>query len=377
MSEKKQRVLILYGGDQATNPRNELLAWLGRPSVDVDARIVADSVPHSGGAVDDRVDDAIDQADKAIAILTPDNRSPHGAPNVMDEIGRWRGSKGKESLCILRQKGVPIYSNHAGLVYVSFDVRVKEAFDLLREFLLDAQPTAHGAADMMSPSDVTVSSSPNVLLIDGKGLNVARVDEASDQLELEIVDIDGPCEAFLRRLSSTRTKIRIAYGSTARVASVKALRLTHEDGVRGTMTLQLLKGDFSVLQQVSLGGPSPLSVDEIAVMRAERILFGDRLLRGQAADILIRSGLSDAPTENSPIPAFLKANPRDRLETWETLRLLLVQQLVLSGCVEHLEVLKLTVRQGRLVRIELRGRRPEYYANVEPYVLELDRSVDF
>ena len=140
MSEKKLRILVLYGGDAATNPRNELLAWLARPSVDAEARIVADDVPHTEGAIDDRVDAAIEWADKAIAIITPDSRSLHGAPNVIDEIGRWRGSKDKRSICIVRQDGVTPYSNHNGLPYVPFTDRVKESFDRIREFLLDKAP---------------------------------------------------------------------------------------------------------------------------------------------------------------------------------------------------------------------------------------------
>jgi len=112
--------------------------------MNIDARVVAEEAPHSEGAVDDRVDAVIDWAEKAIVIITPDPRSEHGAPNVMDEIGRWRGKKGKRSLCILRQDGVPPYSNHAGIVYVGFKDRVRESFESLRMFLADASMIPSG-----------------------------------------------------------------------------------------------------------------------------------------------------------------------------------------------------------------------------------------
>lgn len=129
------KILVVCGGDDATNSRHELLAWLRGPDHDLDARIVADEPPHSGRAVDDRVDAMIDWADAAIALVTPDERTSYGAPNVIDEIGRWRGRHEKETLCIVRKKGVAPYSNHNGIVYVGFEDRVREAFEGLRRFL--------------------------------------------------------------------------------------------------------------------------------------------------------------------------------------------------------------------------------------------------
>jgi hypothetical protein len=126
---------VLYGGEKATVPRNELLAWLRGPAVQVDAQLVAEEAPHSDGAVDERVDEKMNWADKAIALLTPDDRGLNGAPNVIDEIGRWRSSKGKRSLCLVRQQGVPPYSNHAGIVYIEFKQRVSEKFEDIRRFL--------------------------------------------------------------------------------------------------------------------------------------------------------------------------------------------------------------------------------------------------
>ncbi len=71
---EKLRVLVLYGGDAATNARHELQVWLAKPSLNVEPRIVADDPPHSDGAVDERVDTAMEWADKAIANITPDER---------------------------------------------------------------------------------------------------------------------------------------------------------------------------------------------------------------------------------------------------------------------------------------------------------------
>jgi hypothetical protein len=85
---------VNYGGENATLPRAELIAWLATTkSLNVEPFVVADDVPHSQGSVQDRVTNAIRQADKAIAVVTLDDRSKSGAPNVIEEIGRWLQGK--------------------------------------------------------------------------------------------------------------------------------------------------------------------------------------------------------------------------------------------------------------------------------------------
>jgi hypothetical protein len=162
MAPRKIRLVVFFGGDAATDPRNALLAWLRGPYLNIDARIVDDFPPSTSGSVDDRVDEAIQWADAAIALVTADKRSPHGAPNLMDEIGRWRGGKPKTAICTLRQEGVEPYSNHNGLVYIPFGQRVEEGFEKIRRFI-DSQPAPSGgpgssadAAEVNSPVQVVV-----------------------------------------------------------------------------------------------------------------------------------------------------------------------------------------------------------------------------
>lgn len=374
----KLRVLVLYGGEGATHPRNELLAWLGtKKSLGVEPFVVADDVPHSEGAVDDRVDDAIRRADKAIAILTSDDRSPFGAPNVIDEIGRWRGSKGKKTLCILRQDGVPPYSNHAGIVYVGFKTRVSEKFDSLREFLLDEV----GSPEAPSLGDLVVDASSNVMLLNGSRFRLAKLDEFHDRLIAVVVDVTGDGEATLRGLSQPRTRVEVSYGNTAMSGRIEESRLTQQQhNVTATLTIRRVDAERNALYEMSWGGANAMSADEIAKLRASRILFGDppAARSDLGLEMLIRGGahLGLQITE-SPIPSLLAKYSRAERETWETLRLLLVAQLWAGGCVEHVELLRLTVRGERLVRIEFRGRRAARYANSPAFVIEFDRAVNF
>ena len=49
----------------------------------------------------------------------------------------------------------------------------------------------------------------------------------------------------------------------------------------------------------------------------------------------------------------------------------------MSGTVEHIEKLRLTVRSGRLVKIEFRGRRVKPYVNADAFVIDVERKVNF
>jgi hypothetical protein len=389
VAKKKLRILVLYGGDAATNPRNELMAWLARDSVNVKAKLVAEDAPHSKGAVDDRVDKAIAEADKAIALLTPDARSPYGAPNVIDEIGRWRGAKSKETICLVRQDGVPVYSNHSGIVYVGFKERVKDAFDGIREFLLDTPSTSEKKPTTTDGTsgkkDFIVDSNANTALISGRQFSTSKIEDVQGRLTLIADKLDGADEAALRDLSKRHGEVEIAYGNTAVSASIEDVRITHGQGIQATLACRVSERRSATIFEASVGigfGKS-LSADEIATMRATRILFNDPPASKQAnsfdsVEMFIKGGIHGAmEITESPIPHLLKELPRGERTTWEAVRLALIAHLKMSGTVEHIEKLKFSVRGGRLVRIEFRGRRAKPYVNAEAYVIDLDRKVNF
>lgn len=137
------RVLVFHGPDNA--PKHELLAWLRGQDIMADARTVGEMNPNAEGTVDERVRLAIEWADKAIAIVSPDPRSPTGAPNVIDEIGRWRGSGRDADLAIVRSRDcADIWSNLSGVVRLEYDERVKETFLGLAKFLGSLVPHRKG-----------------------------------------------------------------------------------------------------------------------------------------------------------------------------------------------------------------------------------------
>ena len=228
---------------------------------------------------------------------------------------------------------------------------------------------------------IVIDSNPNVALIDGRRYMTSRIDEAPARITITLPTLDGESEAAIRRLSAQRGQIHVVYGNTAHAVMLDDVRLTHESGVTATIVARVSERQSSSMLEISSAG---LSADDIAKLRAARILFNDTppprnvTHAGDITESLVRGGMHGTlAISESPIPQLLTHLPRDNRATWESIRLLLILQLHLSATVEHVELLRLTVRSGRLVRIEFRGQRPKHYSNQAPSVIELDRNVDF
>jgi hypothetical protein len=383
MSERpKQRVLILFGGENATLPRAELIAWLATTkSLNVEPLLVADDVPNSEGSVHDRVTSAIREADKAIAVVTLDGRSKSGAPNVIEEIGRWLQGKSARTLCVIRQQGIEINSNLHGHVYLSFTDRIKEAWEGLRKFLaeeIDEDSTS------FATSSLTIESNPTNIMLDSRLYNRVRVEE----VELGVTAVlacDGTAEAALRALGR-RAPVELTYGNHVVRGTLDECRFTHEGSqqlAKVTVGKRQNEQHQGHMHDMAWGGgANSMTADEIAELRARRLLTGEPKAKKSDAfggpEMLIRGGLHDGlQVDESPIPQFLATLPRSERSTWEHLRLELVRQLILSRCVERIEHLRLTVDAERLVRVEFRGLRYRAYSNVAPFAIAIDAPVAF
>lgn len=380
---RKLRVLVLYAGENATQPRSELIAWLATTkSLNVEPTIVADDVPHSKGSIHDRVTRAINAADKAIAVVTLDDRSDFGGPNITEEIGRWLQGRDPETLCVVRQAGTEVNSNLNGLPYVPFKDRIKEAYEGIRKFL-EAPLPASGGERPASGSTVVDASSTYVLL-EGRLHRRLRVEDAEREVTA-VLACDGPGEAALRSLHR-RARVELTFGSHVIRGSLDDYRFTHE-GDQQLATVVVSKRDQESsaghMHDVAWGGGSdgPLSADEIAGLRASRLLTGEPKVKKShmfGAEMFIRGGSHDGiAVDQSPIPEFLVTRPRGDSRTWEHLRLELVRQLILSRSVERIEHLRLTVEDGQLVHISFRGLRHQTYSNVAPHVVEVEQAVKF
>jgi hypothetical protein len=392
MAARKLRVLVLYGGEAATAPRNELVSWMvEKKALNVEPVQVAWGTAHSEGTVADRVKKEIELADKAIAIVTKDTRSTHGAPNVIEEIGRWLQAKGGRTLCVIRQEGTQINSNAAGLIFLSFESRIREVFDDLRDFLADdagaSEPVAPSpAASATAParstpsSTSTFASNPSWVLIGQRAYPKVRVDETAEAVTAIVACAEPADESAIRGLSR-RAEIEVVYGNHVAEGVVSESRISHEAQAIGTVVVSIQdrhqRQGFA--RDMSFGGPNGMSADEIAEQRARRILTGEPRARKNdmyGPEMLIR-GVGDAiQVTESPIPKLLAGKPRDDRATWERVRLELVRFLIVTNCVEQIDLLTLQVTNGKLVRIDFRGTR-HVSSGYERVVIEVNEDVNF
>lgn len=288
MTARKLRVLVLYGGDAATAPRNELVSWMvEKKALNVEPVLVAWGTAHSEGTVADRVKQEIDLADKAIAIVTKDTRSTHGAPNVVEEIGRWLQAKGGRTLCVIRQEGTQINSNAAGLIYLSFESRIREVFDDLRDFLADdanaaapseplpaAAPSA--CSTSTSSSTITFASNPSWVLVGQRAYPKVRVDETPDAVTAVVACAEPADESAIRGLSR-RAEIEVVYGNHVAQGVLSESRISHETQAIGTVVVGL--------QRQAYGSGKPKDTGH----RCEDVLEG-RVPREWEASRGVRSG---------------------------------------------------------------------------------------
>lgn len=388
MADRKLRVLVFYGGEGGTIPRQELVTWMAsKKSLNIEPRFVSWNTPHSAGSIADRVKEEIELADKAIAIVTKDPRSAFGAPNVIEEIGRWIQGKDPRTICVVRQEGTQVNSNVAGLPFVSFEERIREAFDGLRDFLedqLEDEFLTAPPAKQRAPAALTIDSNPTWVLVDQRAFQRIRIDETTEDVTVVVACVDSAQESALRGLSR-RSPVELVYANHVAQGSLSEGKVSHEHTqTLGTIVVSLheqhLQDRRSVYQDMSFGGPNGMSADEIAEARARRLLTGEPRAKKNdnfgGPESLIRGMGQGIQVTESPIPRLLVGAARDERATWERLRIELVRLLLLTGCVERIDVLKLQVTNGKLVRVEFRGAR-RVSSGLDPVTIEVNESVDF
>lgn len=388
MGSEKLRVLILYGGDGATGPRNELVSWLVEKKVlNAEPILVSWGVAHSEGTVAERVRVEVDAADKAIAIVTKDARSDYGAPNVLEEIGRWLQARGGRTLCVIREEGTLINSNVAGLVYLSFATRIREAFDDLRDFLTDVPaanevraPTKTTAAAPIV-ADMTISSNPTWVLVAQRAYRKIRVDETNDNVTAVVACANPSDESALRGLRR-RSPIELTYGNHVVEGGLSDSKISHEAETTARVEVSLQDRHHSQRPtDVALGGFGggfgSMSAEDIAEQRARRILTGEprATKNDHGQEMMIRGLGGSIQVTESPIPSLLVGRPRDERATWERVRIELVRLLLLTNCVERIDLLTLEVKGDKLVGIQFRGAR--HITHSEPVVIEIKEIVNF
>lgn len=120
-----------------------------------------------------------------------------------------------------------------------------------------------------------------------------------------------------------------------------------------------------------------LSADELAEMRARRILFDERLKdispkSDPFLDVLVAGMGVSLPVHSSPFPPLFRDFEGRTDAFLVAARLVAVLWLHLSGVVDDISALDLSMQGPDAMAVHFEGRRPKRFANMEPHAIRLD-----
>jgi len=220
-----------------------------------------------------------------------------------------------------------------------------------------------------------------VLLSSRKGKNLfVRTEsiETAEAVKLVLLPSNPRESAFLAGLRDERRQdIDIAYDLTAlsgRIESVKQAR----SGGKDTWTLELKPQEPSWGMEVAL---NKMSADEIAALRARRILLDEKLTKGRKGggdpndmmfEVFVRGTNAPLEVQQSPFPALYRELQGDRGFFVAAARLVAVLWLRLSGTVEHVFQLDLGLQGDGVLAVRFEGQRHRQYVNQEPAIIRFE-----
>lgn len=294
---------------------------------------------------------------------------------------------------------VPEIGIYSGDGYVSIGNRTpQEVADLIQQRLrvnagTDTSSVSPDATESPTvESDLVVDSSGSWLMLSNRFYTAQNVHHHSDgSVTAKIVSTDSETDAAIRGLrpagSGQPPTVAFAHRNDACYALVKNVEAESKgDDNLWILTLRPAEFGGGIMSEIAYGGQKPLSADDIAKMRASRILLNDPPEVEQAGkEGSAKEALTDGMVEvlirgiNTPLHAkacvlrslypSLKENPRLFLQLS---RLAAIFALKASCAVEHVLKLSLGPLEDGVVRVHFRGVRRKTYSNVEPTIIELE-----
>ena len=211
-----------------------------------------------------------------------------------------------------------------------------------------------------------------------------------ENLTLTLLPTDQGDLSFLRDLRSKANElIGIAYGNTgmhARVRSVSSI-LDRDKDV-WTLEVQPFEGDYrgGGLGEMACGN---FSADDIAVLRARRILLNEELpdystsedetaqrLNNAMLEAFVQGINTQVKIKGSMIPILFQGNAGDISGFLAAARLFSVLWLHVSGVIDQITELEMKMVGESDLGVKFEGRRPRTYVNVEPAVIKVEGSCD-
>jgi hypothetical protein len=226
-------------------------------------------------------------------------------------------------------------------------------------------------------------SSLVLLYFDGK-LRVSPSEKIiyDSELKLLLTPKESTVKSFLSSLKTDRSKtISISFGNTALLARINSV-VQERTGNKEIWTLFLDPEECDYGAGFMEMSVNNFTADEIAEMRARRILLNDTLsLLGlkkynkfdwDFMEVFVRGQNTPIQVINSPFPELYSDLKGDIPYFLAVARLVGVLWLRLSGVVQDIFKLDFKMVNGEKMSVVFEGLRPRKYSNVEPTKIKVE-----
>lgn len=415
-----ERVLISYSHDSSEHQARVL---------ELARKLRADGVfvtldqynPHPAEGWPQWMRREIDQATHVLIVCT---ETYLRRVNLREEPGRGLGATWEGNLVILaayagqglNEKFIPIVFSAADQAFVPdflqgftrYDVSTDEGYEQLYARLTGQQlvdvpplgprrtvgaaaafpsrpvvePPAQGAAAQARAA--APSADPELVLIETNDTKLfvpaERIREEGQRVEFTLRPRAAGDAAFLGDLRGewNRTQVWVAYGDSAHRGSVEAAdRSRDASGERWTVVVAAEENSRGYISEMGTTGKS---VDDIAELRARRILLNEKppaeVARWGNVDstleMLVQGIGSPRPLAESPIPLLYRQLGENPPLFLAAARLVAVLELLRTETVEHVLELTLQLDGPRRLRVRFRGRRRKVYTNMPAHEMAFE-----
>lgn len=199
------------------------------------------------------------------------------------------------------------------------------------------------------------------------------------EYQITLINPDSKIEQALKDMRGG-DRYPFAIKDEADIVSIEDIdiRSTRE----GTYIVVNLKGtgesNNSIFSEMSVGGAlgKTLTADDIAMLRIRRILFGEKVLPSGYGDTLVESMISRPTNAKIQVIPNIISSLASQGYTLEKIRVMTVGSLILTGTIDKIESLSITLDNGIITKIHLIGYRPKYYTNVDPKRIEVNEEIN-
>ena len=208
----------------------------------------------------------------------------------------------------------------------------------------------------------------------------AKSISASDRIDMELLAQDSEGRGFLERLQHSKGEsVSIAYGTTANRTDVQGVVQNIENGAEvWKLELQVIPLQVNNMEVAF----SSFSAEDIAAMRARRVLLNERLeavpgdpMNQSMLDVFVAGMGTNLQINQSPLPSLYKSYGENPEVFLAVARLVSIALLKLSGTVDQVKRFECELT-GNSLSVVFSGVRPRVYSNAEPSVITVEGICD-